>query len=123
MLFNNPDIPQKLPLQYHKWLLLLLEPKEFEKLPDNDGCYHHIGLKTAEEHLTMGPIHQLTLDAERLLKEYLDTMKREGMVRPSSSLIESAILFVPKPNGKGLSFCFDYWHLNQNTVKDKPACL
>lgn len=69
----------------------------------------------------MGPIYQLTLEEEGLLKEYLDEMIQKGKVRLSSSPIESPILFVPKPNRKGLRLCVDYWHLNQNTVKDKTA--
>jgi hypothetical protein len=46
-------------------------------------------------------------------------MIREGKVRPSSSPIESPILFVPKPDGKGLRLCLDYRHVNLNMVKDK----
>lgn len=82
VLFNNPDILQKLPSQYYKWLLLF-DPKESEKLPYNQGCNHRIELRTAEENLRIGPIHQLTLEEERLLKEYLDKMIQEGKVRPS----------------------------------------
>jgi hypothetical protein len=67
----------------------------------------------------MGPISQLTLEDERLLKEYRDKMIREGKIRPSSSPIDIPILFVPKPNSKGLRLCVDYRHLNQNTVTDK----
>jgi len=118
VLFSNPEVLKKLPPQYHKWLLLL-DPKEPEKLPDNKGCDHRIELKTAEENLRMGPIDQLTLEEERILKEYLGKMIREGKVRPSSSPIGSPILFVPKPNRKGSRLCVDYRHRNQNTVKDK----
>jgi hypothetical protein len=118
VLFNSPDLLQKLPVQYHKWLLLF-DPKESEKLPDNKGCDHRIDSKTAEENLRMGSIYQLAMEEERLLKEYLDKMIRERKVRPSSSPVESPILFVPKPNGKGLRLCVDYRNPNQNTVKDK----
>jgi hypothetical protein len=33
--------------------------------------------------------------------------------------VGSRILFVPKPNGKGLTLCVDYRHLNDHTKKDK----
>ena len=33
--------------------------------------------------------------------------------------MKSPILFIPKPNRKGLYLCVDYRHLNQHTVKDK----
>jgi len=117
-LFNTPDVLKKLPPQYHKWLLRF-DPQESEKLPDNKGCDHRIEFKTAEENLRMEPIYQLTIEEERLLKEYLDKMIKEGKIRPSSSPIGSPILFVAKPNGKGLRLCVDYRHLNSNKIKDK----
>jgi len=97
---------------------LLFDPKKSEKLPDNKGCHHHIELKAAEDQLRMGPIYRLILEEEQLLKEYLDNLIREGKIRPSSSTTRSAILFIPKPNGKGLRLCVNYRSLNQNTVKD-----
>jgi len=71
ILFSNPEVLKKLSPQYHKWLLLL-DPKQSEKPPDNKGCDHRIELKMAAENIPMGPIYQLTLEEERLLKEYLD---------------------------------------------------
>jgi hypothetical protein len=38
---NNPSVASKLPTCYHKFLLLF-DPKESEKLPDNKGCDHRI---------------------------------------------------------------------------------
>jgi len=67
----------------------------------------------------MGPIYQLTREEEKISKEYLDKMIREGKIRPSSSPIGSPILFVPKPNGKGFRLCVDYRHLNSHMVKYK----
>jgi hypothetical protein len=46
-------------------------------------------------------------------------MMKERIIRQSSSPAGSPILFIPKPNGKGLQLCIDYQHLNQHTVKDK----
>jgi hypothetical protein len=67
----------------------------------------------------MGPIYQLSVDEEKLLVKYLDTMIKEGKIRPSSSTVGSPILFVPKPNCRGLRLCIDYRHLNDYTKKDK----
>jgi hypothetical protein len=39
IVMSNPSIAQKLPSQYHKFLLLF-DPKESEKFPDNKGCDH-----------------------------------------------------------------------------------
>jgi len=114
----NPSVAQKLPAHYHKYLLLF-DPKEAEKLPDNKGCDHRIELLGAEDKLRMGPIYQLSLEEEKLLVKYLDTMIKEGKIRPSSSTVGSPILFVPKPNGKGLRLCVDYRHLDDYTKKDR----
>jgi len=71
VLFNNPDVLEKLPLQYHKWLHSF-DRKESGQLPDTQGCDHRIELQTAEDNHRIEPIYQLTLEEERLLKEYLD---------------------------------------------------
>jgi len=118
IVMSNPSIAQKLPEHYHKFLLLF-DPKEAEKLPDNKGCDHRIELLGSEDKLRMGPIYQLSLEEEKILVKYLDTMIKEGKIRPSSSTVGSPILFVPKPNGQGLRLCIDYRHLNDYTKKDK----
>jgi hypothetical protein len=55
----------------------------------------------------------------KILVEYLEKMIRGKKIRPSSSSVGSPILFVPKPNGKGLRLCVDYRHLTAHTKKDK----
>jgi len=118
VVMSNPSIALKLPVNYHKFLLLF-DPKEAEKLTDNKGCNHRIELLVPEDKLRMGPIYQLSLDKEKLLVEYLDTMIKVGKIRPSSSTVGSPIFFVPQPNGCGLRLCIDYRHLNDYTKKDK----
>jgi len=90
-----------LPKQYHKFLLLF-DPEHAEKLPDHQGCYHSIELITSKVKLRMGPIYQLSQEEEKILVKYVDKMIEEKKIRPSSSSVESPILFVPKPNRKGL---------------------
>jgi len=67
----------------------------------------------------MGSIYQLSQEDAKLRVPYLDKMIQEGKIRPSSSSVGNPILFVPKPNGKGLRLCVDYQHLNQHTKMDK----
>jgi len=117
IVMSNPSIAQQLPVHYHKFLLLF-NPKEAEKLPDKKGCDHQIELLRAEDKLRMGPIYQLSLEEEKVLVKYLDMMIKEGKIRPSNSTVGSPILFVPKPNGRGLRLCIDYRHLNDYTKKD-----
>jgi transposase InsO family protein len=115
---SSPTILSKLPTHYHKFLLLF-DPEQAEKLPDSKGCDHRIELLGPDDKLRMGPIYQLSVEEEKILVKYLDTMIREGKIRPSSSTVGSAILFIPKPNGRGLRLCIDYRHLNDFTKKDR----
>jgi hypothetical protein len=91
---SSPTIYNKLPTHYHK-ILLLFDPEEAEKLPDNKGCDHRIELLGPDDKPRMGPIYQLAVEEEKILIKYLDTMIREGKIRPSSSTVGSPILFVP----------------------------
>jgi len=98
---SSSSMLEKLPKCYHKYLLLF-DPEHAEKLPDSRGCDHRIELITSEDKLRMGPIYQLSQEEEKILVEYLEKMIKEKKIRPSSSSVRSPILFVPKPNGKGL---------------------
>ena len=100
-------------------MFLLFDPTESEQLPDNKGCDHRIELLGPDDKLRMGPIYQLSQKEEKLLVKYLNTMIKEGKIRPSSSTVGSPILFIPKPDGRGLRLCIDYQHLNDYTKKDK----
>jgi hypothetical protein len=50
IVMSNPSIASKLPSHYHKFLLLF-DPKEAEKLPDNKGCDHRIELLGPDDKL------------------------------------------------------------------------
>jgi len=118
IVINNPSIAAKLPECYHNFLLLF-DPKESEKLSDIKGCDHRIELLDSDNILRMGPIYQLSMEEEKLLVKYLDTMIKEGKIRPSKSTVGSPILFVPKPNGRRLRLCIDYRHRNDYRKKDR----
>jgi hypothetical protein len=115
---STPSMLDQLPKQYHKFLLLF-DPEHAEKLPDHRGCDHRIVLIPSEDKLRMGPIYQLSQEEDKILVQYLEKMIRGKKFRPSSGSVGSPILFVPKPNGKGLRLCVDYRHLNDHTKKDK----
>jgi hypothetical protein len=87
---SNPLIAQKLPMHYHKFLLLF-DPKESEKLFHNMGYDHRIELLGQEDKLWMGPEYQLSQDEEKLLVKYLDTMIKEGKITLSCSTVGSHI--------------------------------
>ena len=121
VVFNNTkQLAEKLPPQYHKWLLLF-DPKESEKLPKHGPHNHEINLKASDNQIKVGPIYQLSREEERLLREYLAKILKEGKIQPSQGQAGSPILFVPKPNGRGLRLYVDYRRLNNLTIKDKTA--
>lgn len=109
----------RLPKQYHKFLLLF-DSEHAEKLPNSRGCDHRIDLTPLKDKLRMGLKSQLSQEEEKILVQYLEHMITEKKIKPSSSSVGSPILFVPKPNEKGLRLRIDYRHLNDHTKKDKP---
>jgi len=115
---SNSTLLQKLPSYYHKFLLLF-DPDQSEKLPDNKGCDHRIKLLGSEDIIRIGPIYQISQKEEKLLIQYLDKMIKEGKIPPSSSMVGSPILLVPKHNSQGLRLSVNYRHVNDYTKTDR----
>jgi hypothetical protein len=113
----NVNLRSLLPEHYHKYLLLF-EPEQSEKLPEHRSYDHAINLMPSTEP-RWGPVYRLSQEEFTALKEYIAKMLKEGKIRPSSSPAGSPVLFVPKPNGRGLRLCVDYRDLNKITVKDR----
>jgi len=63
-----------------------------------------------------GPIYPLSETELQALRESLKEIERMGKIQRSTSLAGSPILFVPKPNGRGLQLCVDYRGLNKITI-------
>ena len=59
----------------------------------------------------LNPVHEISL------KEQLQQWLKEGVIEPSSSPWASAVLAVPKKNGK-TRWVIDYRNLNTHTIKD-----
>jgi hypothetical protein len=66
-----------------------------------------------------GPIYPLSEAELEVLREYLKEMVRTGKIRHSTSSAGSPILFVPKPNGRGLRLCVDYRGINKVTIPNR----
>jgi len=66
-----------------------------------------------------GPIYPVSENELQTLREWLKEMERTGKIRQSTSLVGSPILFVPKPNGKGLRLCVDYRAWNKITIPNR----
>jgi hypothetical protein len=66
-----------------------------------------------------GPIYPLSENELEVLREYLKEMLRTGKIQLSTSSAGSPILFVPKPNGRGLRLCVDYRGINKVTIPNR----
>jgi len=65
------------------------------------------------------PIYPLSEEELRVLREWLKEMERTGKMKRSTSSAWSPILFVPKPHGRELRLCVDYWALNRITIPNR----
>jgi hypothetical protein len=112
----NANLRSLLPEVCPKYLLL--ESEQSEKLPEHRSYDHAINLMPGTEP-RRGPVYRLSQEEFTALKKYIAKMLKDGKIRPSSSPAGSLVLFVPKPNGRGLRLCVDYDDLNKITVKDR----
>jgi hypothetical protein len=55
----------------------------------------------------------------RELKKQVTKFLKDGILEASQSPYGAPVLFVPKPNGRGLRLCVDYRALNSITVKSR----
>jgi hypothetical protein len=62
------------------------------------------------------PMYRLSLVEAREAKEQITKLLEKGLIEPSCSPYGAPILFVPKPNGRGLRMCLDLRALNSVTV-------
>jgi hypothetical protein len=92
--WNNPEITDIIPLEYHKFLPLFSEA-EANKLPPHRPYDHCIPLK---EHFTLPfrPIYPLSRTELEALWKWLNENLSKGFIRASSSPAGVPILFVKK---------------------------
>jgi hypothetical protein len=63
-------------------------------------------------------MHRLFPLEYRELKKQVTKFLKDGILEVSQSPFGAPVLFVPKPNGRGLRLCVDYGALNSITVKN-----
>ena len=64
----------------------------------------------------MYPLSKLELKA---LREFLNSALKSGKISPSRSSAGALILFVPKPEDRGLRLCVNYRDLNKITIRNR----
>jgi len=89
-----------------------------DTLPEHRPYDCKIDLKEGET-APWGPIYPLSETELQALREWLKEMEKTGKIQRSTSSAGSPILFVPKPNGKGLRLCLDYRGLNKITIPNR----
>jgi len=70
-----------------------------------------------------GPIYPLSETKLQALREWLKEMERTRKIQRSTSPAGSPILFVRKPNGRGLRLCVEYRRLNKIMIPNRYPLL
>lgn len=87
-------------------------------LPPDRGAGHSIPTEPGHQP-PFRPMYRLSplefAEAQKQVTKFLN----DGIIQPSKSPYGAPILFVPKPNGRGLRLCVDYRALNKVTIKNR----
>jgi hypothetical protein len=68
---------------------------------------------------TFRQMYRLSPLEYRELEKQVTTFLKAGILEVSQSPYGAHVLFVPKPNGRGLRLCVDYQALNSTTIKNR----
>ena len=114
---NQEDPWDRVPPEFRQYINAM--GKEMaDALPEHRPYDCKIELKEGST-APWGPIYPLSETELQALREWLKEMERTGKIQQSTLLAGSPILFVPKPNGKGLRLCVDYRGLNKITIPNQ----
>jgi len=114
---SSEDPREQVPMEFRQYLGVM--GKELaDALPEHRSYDCKIDLKEGST-APWGPIYPLSEIELRTLREWLKEMEKTGKIRRSTSPAGSPILFVPKPNGRGLRLCVDYRGLNSITIPNR----
>jgi len=113
----DEDPMSAVPTQFHRYLGIMGK-EAADALPDHRPYDCKIDLKEGST-APWGPIYPLSETELGTLREWLKEMLKTGKIQRSTSSAGSPILFVPKPNGRGLRLCVDYRALNRITIPNR----
>jgi len=111
------DPCERVPAEFKQYLGIMGQ-EAADALPDHRSYDMKIDLKDGET-APWGPIYPLSEFELQTLREWLKEMLRKGKIQRSTSPAGAPILFVPKPNGRGLRLCVDYRGINRVTIPNR----
>jgi len=111
------DSLEQVPEEFRQFLGIMGK-EAADVLPEHCSYDHTIDLRAGES-APWGPIYPLSEHELETLREWLKEMLRTGKIQRSTSSAGSPILFVPKPNGRGLRLCVDYRGINRITIPNR----
>jgi hypothetical protein len=114
---ENADPLELVPAEFRQYLGILSKEAS-DALPEHRSYDCKIDFKDGEVP-PWGPIYPLSEIELQTLREWLKEMLRTGKIQRSTSPAGSPILFVPKPNGRGLRFGVDYRGINRITIPNR----
>jgi len=114
---SSEDPLEQVPMEFRQYLGVM--GKELaDALPEHRSYDCKIDLKEGST-APWGPIYPLSEIELQTLREWLKEMEKTGKIRRLTSQAGAPILFVPKPNGRGLRLCVDYRGLNSITIPNQ----
>ena len=114
---KTDDPRDQVPEEFQEFLEVMSQ-ETADALPPHKSYDCRIELKEGET-APWGPIYPLSATELEVLREWLKEMLKTGKIRRSTSPAGSPILFVPKPNGRGLRLCVDYRAINRITIPNR----
>jgi len=111
------DPLSNVPMEFRQYLGIMGK-EAADALPEHRPYDCKIHLKEGAT-APWGPIYPLSEVELQTLREWLKEMEKTGKIKRSTSPAGSPILFVPKPNGRGLRLCVDYRGLNAVTIPNR----
>ena len=111
------DPISNVPIKFRQYLGIMGK-EAADALPEHRPYDCKIDLKEGTT-VPWGPIYPLSEEELRTLREWLKEMEKNGKIKRSTSPAGSPILFVLKPNGRGLRLCVDYRGLNAVTIPNR----
>ena len=114
---SEENLLADVPTEFRRYLGIMGK-EAADRLPEHRPYDCKIELKEGAT-APWGPIYPLSELELQTLREWIKEMEKTGKIKRSTSPAGSPILFVPKPNGRGLRLCVDYRGLNAVTIPNR----